>query len=119
TGSNNVYEIAFKHWRLVRAIKFWTFEGINRSSDIQMYEKMGTKVINGLFVALSDEKFNKKMLLMPVEYRIDNENKNKKMRRIDYYIGSMMETSTVEMYSKIYGENEIKKYYDKSLYRYR
>lgn len=119
TGSNNVYEIAFKHWRLVRAIKFWTFEGINRSSDIQMYEKMGTKVINGLFEALSDEKFNKKMLLMPVEYRIDNENKTQKMRRIADYIGGMMDPSAVEMYSKIYGNNEIKKYYDKSLYRYR
>src|SRR5699024_12036665 len=100
TGSNNDYDIAFKHWRLVRAIKFWTFEGIIRSSDIQMYEKMGTKFINGLFEALSDEKFNKKMLLMPVEYRIDNENKIQKMRRIADYIGGMMDPSAVEMYSK-------------------
>src|SRR5699024_12563108 len=44
TGSNNAYEIAFKHWRLVRAIKYWTFDGINRSSDIQIYEKMVAKV---------------------------------------------------------------------------
>lgn len=117
TGSNNAYEIAFKHWRLVRAIKFWTFEGINRSSDIQMYEKMGAKVINGLFEALSDEKFNKKMLLMPVEYRIDKKDKNIKMRRIADYIGGMMDPSAIEMYSKIYGDNEIKKYYEETLYR--
>src|SRR5699024_12560178 len=70
-------------------------------------------------LALSDEKFNKKMLLMPVEYRIDNKDKNIKMRRIADYIGGMMDPSAIEMYSKIYGDNEIKKYYDKSLYRYR
>ena len=83
-----------------------------------MYEKWELRLLMACLKALSDEN-SIKMLLMPVEYRIDNENKTQKMRRIADYIGGMMDPSAVEMYSKIYGDNEIKKYYDKSLYRYR
>lgn len=116
TGTLREYEIGFKDWKLVRGIKHCTFEGINRTNKIQLYEKIGTKVISGLYGALSDEKFNKKMLLLPVEYRTNSEDKSQKFRKIVDYIGGLMDPSAIGVYSKIYGDHEIKRVYDEQLY---
>lgn len=112
TGTNREFEIAFNHWRLVRGIKHCTFKGINRKNDVQIYEKFGTKIISGLFKALTDSEFNRDMLLMPVEYRTDkNSTEEEKMRKVADYIGGMMDPSAIEIYSKIYGGDEVSKLY--------
>ena len=112
TGTLRKNEIAFKNWKLVRGIKYCTFEGINRTSDIQVYEKIGTKVIKGLYNALSNDAFNEGMLLLTVEYRTKSENISDRYRMIADYIGGLMDPSAIEIYSQLHGDNDVKKIYD-------
>lgn len=117
TGTLRKNEIAFKDWELVRGIKHCTFEGINRTRDIQVYEKLGTKVITNLYHALSDDKFNKDMLLLPVEYRTGSKKTEDRYRIIADYIGGLMDPSAIEIYTKLFGDSEITKIYDKDLFK--
>lgn len=118
TGTVRQNEIAFKHWRLVRGIKHCTFGGVNRTNEIQVYERLGTKVISGLFEALSDDQFNKDLLLLPVEYRSSKDDSEKlRYRRISDYIGGMMDTYAIDIYANIFGDSELKRIYDRDLYR--
>lgn len=111
TGTRQAEELAFKNWRLVRGIKHCTFKCINRSNTILIYEKIGTKVIEGLFEAFNDKKFNKGLMLLPVEYRgsqVKGElDENMRHRMISDYIGGMMDSYAIETYKNIYGKNKL------------
>ncbi|WP_246116973.1 hypothetical protein [Alkalibacterium kapii] len=113
TGTSRENELGFRSWKLVRGIKKCTFAGVNRSNEIQLYERLGTKVTNGLFEALTDNKFNKNLMLLPVEYRFkedksksSEENENIKFRKVTDYISGMMDTYAIKKYQQFYGDEE-------------
>lgn len=111
TGTSQEFELAFKNRDLVSAIKICTFDCINRTNHIQIYERLGSTVITGLFEAMIDEKFNKNMLLMPAEYRKTNYDNASRYRKVADYIGGMMDTYAIDTYKKIYGDHEIQRLY--------
>lgn len=70
TGTRQPMELGFnRHSQLAEGLKKITFKTINRTDYIQTYEKLGEKVIKGLYEVFSNTNFNRDHLLMPVEYR--------------------------------------------------
>lgn len=111
TGTTNQYELGFVRYRtLVKAIKKCTFKAVNRSDKVIMYEKLGTKVIEGLFTVLTDEKFDNNGILMPVEYRFRNG--ESKYRSVCDYIAGMMDSYAIEMYIKYFGQHSLDSIYE-------
>jgi dGTPase len=65
TGTKHKEELGFKTLgKLASGLKDFTFKSINRSNQVQLYEKQGEKIIKGL---------NKTGLLLPVEFRSEDE----------------------------------------------
>ena len=71
-----------------------------------MYEKMGDKIIKGLFEVYSDYEFNNGGLLLPVEYRNTDSECTLKRSVIDY-ISGMMDAFSIKEYKKYYGSNSL------------
>lgn len=114
TGTNHNKELGFCTLsNLAKGLKKKTFETINRSNIIQLYEKQGEKVIKGLFEVFKDENFNKNNLLLPVEYRKIAENDGGKERAITDYIAGMMDSFAIKLFSDYFGQSAIDKIYDK------
>lgn len=108
TGSMNSFELGFKTLgNFAKYLKNITFECINRSDIVQVYEKQGEKIIKGLFEAFMDEKFNQDNKLLPIEFRSQN-----KARAVTDYIAGMMDSYAIKVYGDIYGENAIHQIYD-------
>ncbi|HEY4602293.1 MAG TPA: dNTP triphosphohydrolase [Cerasibacillus sp.] len=115
TGTLNEYELGFKNYnKFVKDLKSYTFECINRTNVVQLYEKQGEKVIKGLFDALNDNMFNKDNKLLPVEFRNNNECKQ---RVIGDYISGMMDSFAINLYRKFYGDQAISKLYDNDYFK--
>lgn len=112
TGTKMKNEIASKNYRLlIRGIKHCTFEGVNRSSNIQLYERTGTKIIKGLFELFVDKEFNKNGILLPVEYRFDNKDSDEdRYRKVSDYISGMMDIYAISTYKKYFGEKSLDSY---------
>src|SRR5690625_3322045 len=107
TGTMNTVELDFKTLGdVASSLKRVTFEWINRSDIVQIYEKRGEKIIKGLFEAFMDEGFNKDNKLLPIEYRSED-----KSRAVVDYIAGMMDSFAVKVYKDIYGENAVKRIY--------
>lgn len=95
---------------LSEGLKKLVFRSLLRKRNVQMYEKMGDKVINGLFAVYSDSSFNREGLLLPVEYRnIDSECTMK--RSVVDYISGMMDAFAIMEYKKYYGSNSLDRLY--------
>jgi dGTPase len=60
----------------------------------------------------SDETYNKKMLLLPPEYR-QGSSKEARLRNVADYIGGMMDSFAVQEYEGYFGKGEL----DRSLPR--
>ncbi|WP_211267819.1 deoxyguanosinetriphosphate triphosphohydrolase family protein [Paenibacillus antarcticus] len=89
---------------LSSGLKKMVFHMILRKPSVQMYEKKGEKVLRGLYNVYNDESFNKNLQLLPPEYRVIDENTDKRRNIIDF-ISGMMDSFAVQEYSKYYGDN--------------
>ena len=98
-----------KFGKLVKGLKTLTFESIKRQPDIIEYEQLGKHVLTKLFELYSDKDFNKGMVLMPANYR-SQENWT---RRVLDYIGGMMDIYAIQQYEKYFGKLEGKGLYFK------
>lgn len=96
TGTLNTYELDFLTCEtLVKGLKKFTYNSVNRTNSIQLYEKKGEKIIKGIFDALNDEKFNKDNLLLPVEFRGDYDSRE---RNITDFISGMMDSYAINFF---------------------
>lgn len=106
-GEQRLYFNKYKN--LASELKKLIFKLINRESNVMIYEKKGEIILKSLFALFMDEKFNKKGILMPEEYRINWE--DEKERRIIDYLSEMMDLSAIELYEKYFGINKLNEVY--------
>ncbi|WP_026461219.1 dGTP triphosphohydrolase [Adhaeribacter aquaticus] len=85
---------------LVSGLKKLTFEAIKRQSDIIEYEQLGKHVLTKLYEVYTDKEYNKNMVLLPANYRIP-QNWN---RKVQDYIGGMMDIYAIQQYEKYFGK---------------
>lgn len=89
-----------KYLDLVSGLKKLTFEAIKRQPDIIEYEQLGKHVLTKLYNVYNDRSYNREMVLLPANYRdIDNWE-----RRIQDYIGGMMDIYAIQQYEKYFGK---------------
>lgn len=93
---------------LAKGLKKLTFKCVKRSNDVLLYEKKGQVVIEGLFEALIDNKFNKDNHLLPMEYQYLSAYPRKRI--VADYIAGMMDLYAEAVYKKIYGVDVIAPY---------
>jgi len=96
------------HFLLAEGLKKLLFKAILRKKDVQLYEKLGGKVISGLFEVYSDDKFNKGNILLPPEIRSMEESKE---RLVTDYISGMMDNFAIKEYEKYFGVGAADKIY--------
>lgn len=87
---------------LCSLLKDAIFECATRDEDIALYEKRGEIVINSLFHAFMDPQVNKKNMLLPPDYRYE-ENPMKKVKGVIDFIAGMMDTFAIEKYEELFG----------------
>lgn len=101
-GTSVEKELGFiKHKELIGAIKYITFDCINRSDAIALYENRGKVVIEGLYEMFTDPEYNINNSLLPPDYR--PENKDDLPRAVIDYIAGMMDTYAISLYEKHFG----------------
>ncbi len=104
-------ELNFKELSLLaEGLKKLLFKTLLRRKSIQLYEKMGEKIIKGLFEVYCDKKFNKGNILLPQEYRSYDSDDERKRIIIDY-ISGMMDSYSIQEYKKFFGENSLDSLY--------
>lgn len=110
TGTRNERELGFVTLdSFADGLKKFTFSCINRTNIVQFYEKQGEKVIKGLFDAFNDETFNKSNLLLPVEFRKSEEDRE---RMVADYISGMMDSYSIKIFEDLYGKSAMGNLYD-------
>lgn len=87
---------------LCSLLKEAIFECATRDEDIALYEKRGEIVINSLFHAFMDPQVNKKNMLLPPDFRYE-ENPMKKVKGVIDFIAGMMDTFAIEKYEELFG----------------
>ena len=92
---------------LVAGLKKMTFECIKRQPDIIEYEQLGKHILTKLFELYTDKKYNLNMVLLPANYR----NNDKWNRKVQDYIGGMMDIYAIQQYEKYFGKLEGKGIY--------
>ena len=119
TGTINEEELGFvRYAKLAEALKKTIFNCVTSSDNIMLYEKVGTKVLTRLFELFMNEEYNKDGMLMPVEYRWDNNTRKKeKTRKVLDYISGMMDTYAIEVYIKHFGEDPFNVKYDREIFK--
>ncbi|AGB40358.1 deoxyguanosinetriphosphate triphosphohydrolase, putative [Halobacteroides halobius DSM 5150] len=111
TGTEHKYELGFKKLaNLAQGLKDITFECINRTDLIKKYEKLGEKVIRGLYKVFSDQDFNADSRFLPVEFRAKDVKKRKRL--IIDYIAGMMDKYAISTYEKFYGAGSLDGIYE-------
>lgn len=114
-GSQHEKELGFKILEpLANGLKDITFKCINTTDTIQLYEKQGKVILEGLFYALMNEKFNDKDKLLPAEFRYS---KDDKKRRVVDYIAGMMDSYAISLYKKYYGQSCLDKIYQEKIFQ--
>lgn len=115
TGTKCKKELGFKKLEdLAKGLKKTTFRCINRSDTIQIYEKTGEKILNGLYEVFTDKKYNSDYKFLPVEYRPNKDmcECNKRRLIIDYIAG-MMDSYAISTYEKFFGKSSLEiKYFN-------
>ncbi len=110
TGTMRDKELDFeKLGDMAKTLKKITFDCINRSDMIQIYEKRGEIIIRSLFELYMNDGFNKENGMLPPEYRAELE--VEKTRLVADYIGGMMESFAIATYRKYFGEKALDKIY--------
>jgi dGTPase len=94
---------------LITGLKKLTFEAIKRQPDIIEYEQLGKHVLTKLYELYTDKDYNKNMVLLPANYRHEANWE----RRVQDYIGGMMDIYAIQQYEKYYGKLENKGIYFK------
>lgn len=95
--------------QLVKGLKKLTFEAIKRQPDIVEYEQLGEHVLTKLYTMYTDRTYNRDMVLLPANYRITNHWE----RKVQDYIGGMMDIYAIQQYEKYFGELKNKGMYFK------
>lgn len=85
---------------LVNGLKKLTFEAIKRQPDIIEYEQLGRHVLTRLFELYMDKNYNKDMVLMPANYR----GMHIWERKVQDYLGGMMDIYAIHQYEKYFGK---------------
>ncbi|MEP0212098.1 MAG: dGTP triphosphohydrolase [Cellulophaga sp.] len=85
---------------LVHGLKKLTFEAIKRQPDIIEYEQLGKHVLTKLYDLYTDKNYNRDMVLLPANYRVTD----KWERKVQDYIGGMMDIYAIQQYEKYYGK---------------
>lgn len=86
--------------KLVNGLKKLTFEAIKRQPDIIEYEQLGKHVLTKLYELYTDKDYNRDMVLLPANYR----NPKKWERKVQDYIGGMMDIYAIQQYEKYFGK---------------
>jgi len=94
---------------LAKGLKKLTFQAIKRQTDIIEYEQLGKHILTKLYELYTDRSFNRDMVLLPANYR----NPDKWERKVQDYIGGMMDTYAIKQYEKYFGKIEGKGLYQK------
>ncbi|OIN60585.1 deoxyguanosinetriphosphate triphosphohydrolase family protein [Arsenicibacter rosenii] len=85
---------------LVAGLKMMTFECIKRQPEIIEYEQLGSHVLTRLYELYTDKDYNKDMVLLPANYRIQHLWE----RKVQDYIGGMMDIYAIQQYEKYFGK---------------
>lgn len=99
-----------EHSLLSVGLKKLTFKAVLRKSAVQLYEKMGEKVIRGLFQVLTDKDYNKDLMLLSAEYR-KFEDENGRLRNVVDFISGMMDSFAMKEYEKYFGTGSLERQY--------
>ena len=101
-GTKATYELGFNSCeKLVHSLKKITFDCINRSDTIVLYERRGKEVIEGLYEMFIDKEYNIKHNLLPPDYRPKTD--EMLHRAVIDYIAGMMDTYAISLYEKHFG----------------
>jgi|TARA_R100000501_G_C2616790_1_gene110299 dGTPase len=85
---------------LVSGLKKLTFEAIKRQPDIIEYEQLGKHILTNLYKLYTDKSYNRGMVLLPANYRFPH----KWERKVQDYIGGMMDIYAIQQYEKYFGK---------------
>ncbi len=102
-----------EHGKLSIGLKKLVFQLVLRKPSVQMYEKRGEIILRGLYKVYNDESFNKDLRLLPPEYRISNNDIERKRNIIDF-ISGMMDQFARSEYEKYYGSNALNSFYERA-----
>lgn len=92
---------------LIAGLKKMTFECIKRQPEIIEYEQLGRHVLTRLYELYTDKSYNRDMVLLPANYR----HPPKWERKVQDYIGGMMDIYAIQQYEKYFGKLEGKGIY--------
>lgn len=96
---------------LSEGLKKLLFNAIkNDSEKILIYERVGKKVITGLYEVYTDDSFNRGNALLSSSFRSFKTKEERKRKVIDY-ISGMMDSYAVESFKKLRGEDPFKSVY--------
>ena len=105
------HELGFGRYKLLsEGLKKLVFKSLLRKRKVQLYEKMGDKVLTGLYEVYSDREYNRNGLLLPVEYRNTGNECDLKRSVVDY-ISGMMDAFAIKEYKKYYGPSSLESLY--------
>jgi dGTPase len=85
---------------LAKGLKKLTFAAIKRQPDIIEYENLGSHVLTKLYSLYTDKQYNKGMVLLPANYRSEKQWE----RKVQDYIGGMMDVYAISQYEKYFGK---------------
>lgn len=109
TGTQWNKELGFESLSdLAKGLKIITFKCINRTDFVQLYERQGKKIIEGLFEVYINES-----CYLPVEFRYNkSDEKTTKKRLVIDYIAGMMDSFAISSYEKFYGKTCLENLYE-------
>lgn len=108
TDKDNKLTIEFSnHRQFVKSLKKFEFESTkNVTESILKYEKVGEKVLRGLYEVFIDNKFNKDNELLGSVYRGNgNLDDDQKKRFVIDYIAGMTDSFAIEQYINYFGND--------------
>lgn len=92
---------------MAHGLKFLTFEAIKRQPDIIEYEQLGRHVLTKLYELYTDKSYNRDMVLLPANYR----NPERWERKVQDYLGGMMDIYAISQFEKYFGKLDNKGIY--------
>lgn len=99
-----------QHKLLADGLKDLTFKAVQKKSAIHLYEKMGEKVIRGLYKVYTDTEYNKDLKLLSAEYRTFTDETGR-LRTIIDFISGMMDSFAMREYEKYFGVGSLERQY--------
>ena len=110
TGSQNSKEINYLTLELLaEGLKKLNFKCLMKNPSVSIYEKRGKIIIEGLYKLFSNEKNE---MLLPPEYRWNENSLDSRERLACDYISGMMDTFAIEVYKEYFGYNSLDRLVD-------